>query len=110
MEESLNKPVMSQVTQQIATENSEQAVDLRDKGDIAGARKVLGGEREYLKKSRDSYATRRLPRHPPRRSGRPLDLESRAEEAANNLEGGSWDRTRKMMRHDQHKAKVQQAY
>ena len=32
---------MSQVTQQIATEKSEKAVELRDNGDIAGARKVL---------------------------------------------------------------------
>ena len=41
VEEGLNKPVMSQVTQQIATEKSEKAVELRDTGDVAGARKVL---------------------------------------------------------------------
>ena len=40
-EASINKTVMSQVTEQVATENSERAVELRDNGDIDGARKVL---------------------------------------------------------------------
>jgi Ca-activated chloride channel family protein len=31
-------------------------------------------------------------------------------EAANSLEAGAWERTRKTMRYDQHKAKAQQAY
>ena len=45
VEEGVNKPVMSQVTQQIATEKSEKAVELRDEGDVAGARKAARGER-----------------------------------------------------------------
>ena len=109
VEASLNKPVMSQVTQQIATENSEQAVDLRDKGDIAGARKVLEDNVQYLKKSRETYSGGAAPAAP-KSVGALSELEKQSEEAASNLEGGSWDRTRKMMRYDQHKAKVQQAY
>jgi len=44
------------------------------------------------------------------RVGALSDLESKSREAANSLDSGAWDRTRKMMRQDQHKAKVQQAY
>ncbi|MEI9901289.1 MAG: VWA domain-containing protein [Hyphomicrobium sp.] len=109
VEDSLNKPVMSQVTQQIATENSEQAVDLRDKGDVDGARKVLQENARYLKRSREAYASGVAPAAPAS-VGALSDLEKQSEEAANNLEAGSWDRTRKMMRYDQHKSKVQQAY
>jgi Ca-activated chloride channel family protein len=100
---------MSQVTRQIATENSEKAVELRDKGDIAGARKTLEENAQYLKQSRDALATGALPA--PQSSVSALsDLEKQSEEAASNLDGGSWDRTRKIMRYDQHKTKVQQAY
>lgn len=109
VEDGLNKPVMSQVTQQIATENSEQAVELRDKGDIDGARKVLEDNVQYLKKSRDVYASGAAPAAPAS-VGALSDLEKQSEEAANSLDGSNWDRTRKMMRYDQHKAKVQQAY
>lgn len=109
IEDGLNKPVMSQVTQQIATENSEQAVELRDKGDIEGARKVLEENAEYIKRSRDVYASGAAPA-PTASVGALTDLENKSREAAGSLGAGDWDRTRKMMRHDQHKAKVQQAY
>ena len=109
VEDSLNKPVMSQVTQQIATENSEQAVNLRDKGDIDGARKVLQDNAQYLKRSREAYTSGVAPAAPASASAL-SDLQKQSEEAANNLDSGSWDRTRKVMRYDQHKAKVQQAY
>lgn len=109
IEDGLNKPVMSQVTQQIATENSEQAVELRDKGDIDGARKVLEENAEYIKRSRGVYASGAAPA-PAASVGALTDLENKSRAAAGSLEAGDWDRTRKMMRHDQHKAKVQQAY
>lgn len=109
VDDSLNKSVMSQVTEQIATEQSEKAVDLRDKGDIAGARKVLEDNVLYLKKSRDTYASGSAPAAP-KSVGALSELEKQNEEAANSLDAGAWERTRKIMRHDQHKAKVQQAY
>jgi Ca-activated chloride channel family protein len=100
---------MSQVTQQIATEKSEQAVELRDKGDIAGARAALEANADYIKRSRDVYASGVAPA-PTASVGALSDLESKSREAANSLDSGAWERTRKMMRQDQHKAKVQQAY
>jgi len=109
VEASLNKPVMSQVTQQIATESSEKAVNLRDKGDIAGARRVLEENADYLRRSRETYASGAAPAAPAS-VGALSDLEKQSREAANSLDAGTWDRTRKMMRYDQHKAKVQQTY
>lgn len=109
IDDSLNKTVMSQVTQQIATEQSEKAVELRDKGDITGARKVLEDNAMYLKRSRDTYSSGAAPAATSSIKGL-SDLEKQSVEAANNLDEEAWSRTRKMMRSEQHKAKVQQAY
>ena len=109
VEDGLNKPVMSQVTQQIATEKSEKAVELRDAGDIAGARKVLEENADYLKRSRDVFTSGVAPA--PTASASALgEMEKQSREAANKLDSDEWDRTRKTMRYDQHKSKVQQAY
>ena len=109
VEDGVNKPVMSQVTQQIATEKSEKAVELRDAGDIAGARKVLEDNADV-----HQAVARRV--HVGRCAGA-AGLGQRAQRAGEaeprggqQLDGDNWDRTRKTMRSDQHKAKVQQAY
>lgn len=109
VEGSINKAVLAQVTAQIATEQNEKAVELRDKGDISGARKMLQDNAAYIKKSRETYSTGA--------SAAPMpsvevlsDLEKRNEEASRNLDDESWNKTRKTMRYDQHRAKVQQKY
>jgi Ca-activated chloride channel family protein len=108
-EASVNKSVMSQVTEQVATENSEKAVEMRDKGDIEGARKVLEDNADYLNKQRGMVTTGDAPA--PAAAARALDeLEKKSREAAGSLDGEAWDKTRKVMRQDQHKSKVQQAY
>ena len=109
VEDGLNKPVMSQVTAQIATEHSEKAVELRDKGDISGARKVLEDNATYIKRANEQFSTGAAAAPAPSVSAL-QELEKQSREAANNLEPGNWDRTRKEMRYDQHKAKVQQSY
>jgi Ca-activated chloride channel homolog len=109
VEDGVNKSVMSQVTAQIATETSEKAVELRDKGDIAGARKVLEDNATYIKRSAEAYSAG-VAAAPAPSIGALNALEEQNREAANNLEGDSWNKTRKEMRYDQHKAKVQQAY
>lgn len=109
IESGLNKPVMSQVTEQIATENSERAVELRDNGDVAGARKALEDNAAYIKSSRDIYSSGSAPASTGAIKGL-SELESKNRAAANSLDSGEWERTRKAMRYDQHKAKVQQAY
>jgi len=108
-EASVNKGVMSQVTEQVATENSERAVELRDRGDVAGARKVLEDNAFYLNSQKGALGIGAAAA--PAAALSNLDrLEEQSREAAASLEGESWDKTRKVMRRDQHKSKVQQAY
>lgn len=106
---SINKPVMAQVTTQIATERSEEAVSLRDKGDITGARQLLKDNAAYIKKSREVYSDGAGAVSSA--SAQALtELEEQNVEAAENLDEERWNRTRKALRHNQHKSKVQQAY
>jgi len=109
VEDGLNKPVMSQVTAQIATEQSEKAVELRDKGDITGARKVLEDNATYIKRANEQFSVGAAAAPAPSISTL-NELEKQSREAADNLEAGNWDRTRKTMRYDQHKTKAQQSY
>lgn len=109
VEDGINKEVMSQVAAQIATERSEQAVELRDKGDIAGARKLLQENAKDISRYSDAYGS-----GPGAASATTIGVLKQMEEqnrvAAESLDDESWGRTRKAMRADQHKAKVQQSY
>ncbi len=109
IEKSVNKAVMTQVTTQIAIETSEKAVELRDKGDISGARKLLEGNAAYLKNARGLYGSGPGAASPA--AVKELhELEKKQTKAANNLDAYAWDKTRKSMRYDQHKSKMQQSY
>jgi Ca-activated chloride channel family protein len=109
IEAGINKPVMTQVTAQIATETSEKAVALRDKGDIGGARQLLQDNASFIKRAYEQYGSGAAAA--PTASIKSLnELERQNKEAANNLDEENWNRTRKALRYDQHKAKVQQAY
>jgi Ca-activated chloride channel family protein len=108
-DKSVNKAVMSQVSTQIATEASERAVELRDKGDITGARKLLEGNATYLKNARELYGSG-AGAASPSMVKELQDLEKKQNEAANNLDAHAWEKTRKSMRYDQHKSKMQQKY
>jgi len=106
---SVNKAVMSQVAAQIATENSERAVKLRDEGDIDGARKVLQDNAQYLAKSREDYGKGSGAAAAPL-IGTLGELETQNAEAASKLDSEDWAKTRKTMRYEQHKVKRQQSY
>lgn len=108
-DKSVNKAVMSQVSTQIATEASERAVELRDKGDITGARKLLEGNATYLKNARELYGSG-AGAASPSMVKELQELEKKQNEAANNLDAHAWEKTRKSMRYDQHKSKMQQKY
>jgi Ca-activated chloride channel homolog len=106
---SINKPVMTQITEQIATEASEKAVELRDKGDMAGAKKSLEDNAAYLK-SRKSVLGSGAGAAPETSLKKLEDLERKSNEAASNLDEENWGKTRKGMRADQHKSKSMQSY
>lgn len=108
-EASVNKPVMSQVAAQVATETSEKAVELRDKGDISGARKLLESNATYLKSARDTYGAG-AGAAPATVVKELQELEKKQSEAASSLDAAAWEKTRKSMRYDQHKSKMQQQY
>jgi len=109
VEDGINKPVMSQVTAQIATEQSKVAVDMRDKGDVAGARRVLQDNATYIQRSHQMYGSGPAAA-PPASIGVLEELERQSRDAAANLDADNWNRTRKAMRSDQHKATAQQSY
>jgi Ca-activated chloride channel homolog len=108
-EASRNNEIMSEITTQIATERSEKAVELRDKGDLSGARQLLEQNAAILAKSRATYAAGEAPASPAALSElKKLEEENAA--AADNLDADKWAKTRKSMRYQQHKAKQRQSY
>lgn len=106
---SLDKSVMAHVVTQIATEENEKALALRDKNDIEGARKILKDNAATLKKSREVLSGGDAPA-PAASLETLIDLEKKNSEAAEGLTEEAWGKTRKGMRSEQHKNKVQQAY
>ncbi len=108
-EASIDKEVMSEITTQIATERSEKAVSLRDKGDLDGARQLLQENAKYIGRMREGYASGAAPA-----SAKALkeleELEQQNVTAADNLDADNWSKQRKAMRYQQHKAKTRQSF
>lgn len=106
---SVDKSVMVQVTEQVATENTEKAVEMRDKGDLDGAKQALEKNAAYLNRQKQQLGTGAAAASKKLIDGL-NDLEEESRKAAKNLTARDWARTRKSMRRSQHKSKVQQAY
>jgi len=106
---SINKSVMSKVTMQIATEENEKAVALRDKGKVKEARKVLESNAAYLKSQQDRLGSG-VGAAAEATVQELKKLEASNRKAAANLDARNWKKTRKSMRYDQHRSKTQQAY
>jgi Ca-activated chloride channel homolog len=99
---SVDGKVMEAVTRQIATENNEKAVSLRDSGKIDEAKKVLKENADYINRQADALPTT---------TAAPLrELSKKNQADAENLNEGNWDRQRKTMRAQQYKDKTQQKY
>ncbi|KAB2845893.1 MAG: VWA domain-containing protein, partial [Hyphomicrobiaceae bacterium] len=106
VEASTDREVMSAVTVQIATEESERAVLLRDKGQIEEARKVLERNAAILKKRSEELA----PKGQEPKATTLGRLSDKYEKDAKRITSQDWDRTRKALRADQIKEKNQQSY
>ncbi|NQU25384.1 MAG: VWA domain-containing protein [Candidatus Nealsonbacteria bacterium] len=89
--------VMAECVLQVANEQNKLATALRDKGDVAGARRVLEANGRYLGTNADLYKSEKLRM----RSGANLDQ-------AKHLDGKDWARSRKSMRLHQHEGTTQQ--
>lgn len=108
-ENSINKSVMSDVTAQVATEQNEKAVSLRDAGDVAGAKKLLEKNAAYIKKAKERLGSGEGAA-PAASIGILSELEDDNRVQAEKLTSRDWAKTRKSMRYKQHKAKRQQTY
>jgi Ca-activated chloride channel family protein len=109
---SLNKTVSAQVATQIAVEETRRAIDLRDKGDVTGAKGVLDNASRLVGAAR--VATEAAAPGSPGATRKALSdlekLESKTKEASDNLEGGKWEAQRKSLKHDQNTFGAQQKY
>lgn len=108
-EASLNKGVMAEVAAQTATEESEKAIELRDKGDAAGAKRLLEQSAARLRAQKEVLGSGPGAAPPPAVNALSA-IENKNAEAARNLDSNAWNRTRKDLRSGQHKSKVQQSY
>ncbi len=90
VEKHLNKAVLADAVEQIAIENNQRAVALRDAGQIEEAKEVLGKNVYYLRSNATGLDSQKLE-----------DYAAENESDAGNLEGASWGRQRKVMRESQ---------
>ncbi len=95
----MNKTVMADAVEQISVENNKQAIQLRDRGDIEGAKKALTENASFVRKGATEYAAPKL--------------EQRAKEIDNitpNLGSSKWGEARKTINQADYKSKTQQSY
>ena len=100
VEENIDKETMVSVVTQIAAEKSEEALRLRDEGDILGAQAVLNASSDYLMEQAEILEA-------PELAGYGAEYEEDAEMIADDEQ---WSSTRKKMRDDQYEVQNQQSY
>ena len=100
-ERRIDKDVMAEVTAQKATLISEQAVELRDRGDVLGAAQLLRSHAASISSAAQAYGSSEL---------RELSESFAADAEAVAAPSEDWSKSRKAMRARQHGLKVQQTY
>ncbi len=104
IEASAKTTILAKVTEQKANIATEEAVRLRDAGDIEAARKMLEQNAATISRFSQRNALSGAS------ADRLVEMKKRSEEAARALAADDWAKTRKSMRYEQHKAKRQQTY
>jgi Ca-activated chloride channel homolog len=100
VEENIDKETMVNVVTQIAAEKSEEALRLRDEGNIEEAKAVLNASSEYLKEQSEILSA-------PELAGYGAEYEEDAESIDDEEQ---WNATRKKMKDDQFELQNQQSY
>lgn len=95
-----NRAVAVQATKAIANEESRRAVELRDKGDVAAAQKVMSSNAGFLKQQAEVLGSNDL-----RQQGAQFDEEAEALD-----DDAEWNKNRKLMRKRQYKESNQMSY
>ncbi len=100
VEESIDAEVYESSVEQVANEYSKKAVELRDKGDISGARAILTESADYLELNADKLSSKELKKQ---------EMEARKD--ADELDDAkNWTKKRKILREKQYKRSKQQSY
>ncbi len=100
VEKNVDKETMVSVVTQIAAEKSEEALQLRDEGNIEEARAVLNASSEYLMEQAEALEA-------PELAGYGAEYE---EDARAITDDEMWNATRKKMKDDQFEVQNQQSY
>lgn len=100
VEESIDAEVYESSVEQVANEYSKKALELRDKGDISGARAVLNKSADYLQSNASKLSSPVL---------KEQEIEAR-KDAEELDDASSWLRTRKALKEKQYKRSKQQSY
>jgi len=90
VEKAMDPSVMADVVEKIAVKRNELATALRDEGKVEEARKALLDNRAYLEINAAQYNSRKL-----------KDYAVSNQQDADNLDGSSWTRQRKMQQRSQ---------
>ncbi|MCU7835406.1 MAG: VWA domain-containing protein [gamma proteobacterium symbiont of Taylorina sp.] len=100
VKESINPQVYESSVEQVANEYSKQALQLRDEGDISGARKMLNKVADYLQSNAGMLSSKRL-------RGQEMEARKDADEVDDS---SNWQKKRKVLKETQYKRSVQQSY
>ncbi len=100
---SINKKVLVSATEQIGAEMDDKALELKEKGDVAGASAVFRRKAEYLEENATALDSEKLKKQS--KSSREAEQAVAAPAASS-----SWNKTRKSLRADQYSIKKQQSY
>jgi Ca-activated chloride channel family protein len=100
VEKNIHKPTAEAAVLQVATERSEEAVELRDKGMVKEAKELMDENAAYLRSNAAALDSTALD-----------DYSAKVEEDSKGLESEEeWNITRKRMRDQQFENKAQQSY
>ncbi len=98
-QKSINKKVMTSVSRQIAIEENERAVTLRDQGQLDEAKKILEKNAVFLKERAEKLGSKALE-----------EMYKENLDDASAITSSQWNKQRKVMRARQYKGKTQQSY
>ena len=100
IKKSTNVAVMEKAAEQVSTDVSKQAIELRDAGKIGEAKILLQKNTEYLKEKAASYNSPKIKK---------LEAESR-QDATELEDEGQWNKKRKSLKARNYKRSKQQSY
>jgi len=98
-ERSVSKDVTVAAVEQVANENNQRALELRDQGQISQAQALLSSNTVYLSSNAARLGSEKLAKQ---------SLSNKT--ASENLDDAKWNRSRKQMRQEQHQVETQQSY